>query len=378
MRRELTATRAQASGRPPRRSARTARPRWLIASFSSSVELGHRAAVRLAVGHEHRVVAEPAAARAARRPCGRAQSPTKTRSIAGCRDRRRRARRRSAAALPAGASRDQLARGSPRRSASSPAKRAERTPGAPPSAVGLDPRVVGDRRPPGRGRRRARLRQRVVGERLAVLGRQLDVVGQRLDRDPGRRRAAAANSRSLCALRVARTSDAGATASAQRLRLRPPRPAARAARRSRPPRARAARRDGRATAACARPSPAPRRARRRRSSRRWRRPRRSSPRGSRGRAAARRRRSRTRSRRPCRSAASARAAPSATSRSQASAQRDHAAGDRGAAGAAVGLEHVAVEVDGALAERLEVDDAAQRAADQPLDLDRAPVGRGPC
>ena len=46
----------------------------------------------------------------------------------------------------------------------------------------------------------------------------------------------------------------------------------------------------------------------------------------------------------------------------------------GAARAAVGDQHVAVEVDGALAERLEVDDAAQRAPDQPLDLDRAPVG----
>ena len=50
-----------------------------------------------------------------------------------------------------------------------------------------------------------------------------------------------------------------------------------------------------------------------------------------------------------------------------------AAGDRGAARAAVGLEHVAVDVDAALAERLEVDDRAQRAADQPLDLDTTPV-----
>src|SRR4051794_40728590 len=55
-------------------------------------------------------------------------------------------------------------------------------------------------------------------------------------------------------------------------------------------------------------------------------------------------------------------------------ERDVAAGDRGAAGAAVGLEDVAVDVDGALAERLEVDDAADRAADQALDLDGAAVG----
>src|SRR6201999_190087 len=35
--------------------------------------------------------------------------------------------------------------------------------------------------------------------------------------------------------------------------------------------------------------------------------------------------------------------------------------------------HVAVDVDRALAERLEVCDTAQAAADQPLDLDRPPV-----
>ena len=52
-------------------------------------------------------------------------------------------------------------------------------------------------------------------------------------------------------------------------------------------------------------------------------------------------------------------------------QRDPGAGDRGGAGAAVGLDHVAVERDLALAERLQVDHGAQRAADQPLDLQRA-------
>src|SRR5581483_9574869 len=52
---------------------------------------------------------------------------------------------------------------------------------------------------------------------------------------------------------------------------------------------------------------------------------------------------------------------------------DVRAADRRAAGAAVGLQHVAVEMDGALAERLEVDHTADGAADQPLDLDRAPA-----
>src|SRR3954453_23886595 len=44
--------------------------------------------------------------------------------------------------------------------------------------------------------------------------------------------------------------------------------------------------------------------------------------------------------------------------------------DRGAAGAAVGLEDVAVEPERPLAERAEVRHRPQRAADQPLDLDR--------
>ncbi len=44
------------------RKARAARPRWLIASFSATLELGHRPAI-VAVGrHERRVVAEAAVA----------------------------------------------------------------------------------------------------------------------------------------------------------------------------------------------------------------------------------------------------------------------------------------------------------------------------
>src|SRR5581483_2247273 len=50
---------------------------------------------------------------------------------------------------------------------------------------------------------------------------------------------------------------------------------------------------------------------------------------------------------------------------------DVRAADRRAAGAAVGLEHVAVEPYRPLAERLEVRHRPHRAPDQALDLDRA-------
>src|SRR6202043_363742 len=52
-------------------------------------------------------------------------------------------------------------------------------------------------------------------------------------------------------------------------------------------------------------------------------------------------------------------------------ERDPGAGDRGGAGAAIGLQHVAVDRDLALAEGFEVDASAQRAADQALDFDGA-------
>src|SRR5207247_42627 len=51
------------------------------------------------------------------------------------------------------------------------------------------------------------------------------------------------------------------------------------------------------------------------------------------------------------------------------ARRDVRTGDRGTARAAVGLQHAAVHPQRSLAERLEVGDGTQRAADQPLDLD---------
>jgi hypothetical protein len=50
---------------------------------------------------------------------------------------------------------------------------------------------------------------------------------------------------------------------------------------------------------------------------------------------------------------------------------DHRAGDRCGAGAAVGLDHVAVQVQRAFAKRLQVERGAQRAADQALDFLRA-------
>src|SRR5436190_2071428 len=62
------------------------------------------------------------------------------------------------------------------------------------------------------------------------------------------------------------------------------------------------------------------------------------------------------------------------SRARPSAQRragDCRAAHARAARAAVGLQHVAVDADRALAERRQVDDGAQAAADQPLDLLRA-------
>lgn len=48
-------------------------------------------------------------------------------------------------------------------------------------------------------------------------------------------------------------------------------------------------------------------------------------------------------------------------------------GDARGAGAAVGVDHVAVHAGGVLAELIQVDHGAERTADQPLDLHRAPA-----
>src|SRR3546814_17848895 len=63
-------------------------------------------------------------------------------------------------------------------------------------------------------------------------------------------------------------------------------------------------------------------------------------------------------------------------------QRDITPGDRGGAGAAVGLDDVAVDADLALAESGEVGDRAQRATDQSLNFLSSSalleIGRGSC
>ena len=89
-----------------------------------------------------------------------------------------------------------------------------------------------------------------------------------------------------------------------------------------------------------------------------------SPRGSRGRGAARRRRSPRRPRRRDRPAPGGRC-------DERPASARPRPGDGRRAGAAVGLEHVAVDPDGVLAQRVQVVDRAQRAAEEPLDLDGA-------
>ena len=88
-----------------------------------------------------------------------------------------------------------------------------------------------------------------------------------------------------------------------------------------------------------------RRCRRRRSARNWRRPRRPSPPHSRDRAPAPRRRCRRRPPPPGRSAAPPSAHSCATRWRKARAERDIGAGDRGAARAAIGVQHVAIERD---------------------------------
>jgi hypothetical protein len=49
-------------------------------------------------------------------------------------------------------------------------------------------------------------------------------------------------------------------------------------------------------------------------------------------------------------------------------QGDEAAGDRGGTRAAIGLEHVAIDLDAARPERREVGHRAQRPADEALDF----------
>ncbi len=198
-------------------SARSARPRWLIASFSSSLELGHRAAGRVLVRHERRVVAEAAACRAARAASVPRHSPKNT-LLGTAAGRRRPARTRSEARCPTGASRISSA-GSPRRWRPRRRTAPSARPGAPPSASASIPessaiarpaRRRGGRRAPSAARCPRTSRRPRAGARLRS--------GSGTDE---RRQAPAggANSRSLCALRVASTRvESGATATSARRR----------------------------------------------------------------------------------------------------------------------------------------------------------------
>ena len=53
---------------------------------------------------------------------------------------------------------------------------------------------------------------------------------------------------------------------------------------------------------------------------------------------------------------------------QREAERDEGSGDGSGARASVGLDHVAINPDGALAEMLQIGNRAQRAADEPLNF----------
>ena len=212
---------ALASARPAPRALgepREQRPRRAAAVADGVLllrrELGHRAAVgrRRRAGTRGR--SRSRRRRAARPRASPVQRPSNTRSSAPS---TKAIAQTYASALPAGASRSSARFSSS--VASSPAKRAERTPGAPPSAADSMPESSAIAGAAGRRRGGPRLDERVLRERLAGLGRQRDVVGQR--RRPRAPSSRPANSRTLCALRVERTS---------LMPRRPPRPGSRAAR----------------------------------------------------------------------------------------------------------------------------------------------------
>ena len=196
-----------------RAAPRAARPRWLIASFSSGAS---SAIVRSAVdGRRGRTRGRSRSRRrrAARRRACRCSGPRRAARSPSRVDVGERADV-GAAALPAGASAQQLGEvllvgrvlaGEARRAHAGRA--AERR--------GLDARVVGDRRARRSPRAAARaLIERVLGER-----RRRSRAAARRRRAAARPRAAPAaraNSRTLCALRVARTSLTAAGAAMRR------------------------------------------------------------------------------------------------------------------------------------------------------------------
>ena len=218
-------------------------------------ELGHRAPVVAVVGDEDRVVAEAARRRGAAAASVPVQRPSKTRS----------SRSRSTSAMRAdvgqrAARRARSASSLARFSASvaslaGEARRAHA--GRAAERGGLDARVVGERRRAGRRGRGARLgAARCRRTSSPVSGGSSTVVGQRRDLVRGEQRGELAH-----LVRVAGGEDEPHRAARGDRRA----PAPRAARRSPLRRARAARRGARATAACARRWPGPRRGRRRRS-----------------------------------------------------------------------------------------------------------------
>ena len=339
-------------------SPRAARPRWLMASFSSGAS---SAIVRPSGTSSGRNAGRSRSRRRrAARPRGRRCSgPRTTRSSRAVDEGD--ARRRRRARCPPARGRAAAARFSSS-VASSPAKRAERTPGAPPSAAASMPESSAIAGAAGRRRGGARLDERVVGEVSPVSGGSTTSSGSGDDLEPAEQ---AARTRGPCA-RCASTSTS-------LMPRRPPRP-------------------GRAQLAD------PARGEHEEVVEVRARERRALGRGlhldepafaghddvrvdlggrvlrvvevEQGHAAddaARDRRDRAGQRR-------ALDVPAALEPLAREREGDARAGDRRAARAAVGLQHVAVEVDRVLAERGEVDDAADRAADQPLDLDRAAVG----
>ena len=158
-------------------------------------ELGHRAAVGHVVGHEHRVVAEAAARRAALGDSAPSQRALE--QVLGAVGRRRgRSRRRSAARDAGGRLARAAWRGSRASVACSPGVARGAHAGRAAERLGLDAGVVGDRRRGRSPRAAARALISAFSANVSpVLGRQLDAVGQRLELDA---RAAAARTRAAC------------------------------------------------------------------------------------------------------------------------------------------------------------------------------------
>ena len=254
-------------------SSRAARPRWLIASFSADESSAIVRSLWSSSGTNDRVVAE--AARAARLGGQRARAaPLEEALLAAARvDQRQRADVAQRAALRRlGRA---AARGCRRRSRPSPAKRAERTPGSPPSAAASIPEssAIAMRPVAAAAARALRARSRRTSRPSRVAARPRRAAPR------ARAGSAAATARAACARCAWRAGASPCGLGDDRVLRGAQALDARGRER------RAGRRGGRARAECPRRSPAPRAGRRRRSSRRWRRPPPTSPPGSRGRAA---------------------------------------------------------------------------------------------